>query len=117
MTTTIWDMVNELYRRSNRSLHEDLEYYMQHGYIFSGPDYCLIGCRIGDGWYIQCAAGVGAMEHFCKFMPYYLPYIGWRREKRNNEIAWYPTELILRKVNYARRITKFAETTSSTNKG
>ena len=114
MNTTTWDMVKRLYHEAGRNITDDLDFYQARGHVFIGDDYFLMGVRVGDGWYVQCA--VGDITKFAELMPYHLPYIGWRRQKKHNcEVVWYPTEKILRKVNYARRNTSTTQATSSSH--
>lgn len=119
MSTTIWEQALELYGRTNINLERDIIEYARDGYVFVAPTYLLIGRGVGDGWYIQAAIGVGAMQRFTELMPYYLPYIGWRREgKHSQECVWYRTEAVIRKVNqYARRTTSTTQATSPSNEG
>lgn len=119
MSTTIWEQARKLYERTPINLEDDVLEYARNGYVFIGPAYLLIGRRVGDGWYIQCAIGVGAMQKFIELMPYYLPHVGWRREgKYNQECVWYRTETIERKVKaYARRNASSSETSGTPNKG
>ena len=116
MNTAIWDTLNRLYEKAGLNLISDIEYFDRDGYVFRGEDYFIMGIQVGEGWYVQAA--VGRIEKFLDLMPYYLPYIGWRREgKHNDECVWYRTDVILRKLNYARRNTSAAQAASSPNEG
>jgi hypothetical protein len=99
--TTIWDELQSLYRSCpERSLDADVAHFLQHGYVFSGPTYILMGSRIGTGWHIHCAIGKECLKKFGTLMPYYLPFIGWAREaKGRSEIIWHNTETIFRRLN------------------
>ena len=114
MNTTIWEKLKELYDKTPIKLEDDLVEYARTGYVYITPGFAIIGRRIGDGWYVQAAVGVGSLEEFAKLMPYSLPYIGWRREgKHNNECVWYRTETVLRKIKYARIRTNTTGTSST----
>lgn len=119
MSTTIWEQATELYERTNITLESDLLEYAKSGYVFASDTYLIMGRRVGDGWYIQCAIGVGALRKFTELMPYYLPHIGWRREKKHSqECVWHRTEAVIRTIkSYARRTTSTTETTSATHQG
>ena len=102
---TIYGELLKLYEQCpQRSLSDDLAHYMEHGYVHVGPDFALIGKREGDGWFVHCAIGAGALDKFWQLMPYHLPHIGWAREARGRqEIVWHRTETIKRLIDYARR--------------
>lgn len=94
MTTPIYDQLLALYRQvPERSINEDLEFFLRHGYVFSSPDHLLIGCRIEDAWFIHAAIGRGALRKFFDLMPYYLPYVGWARPQRGRKtVVWHSTD-------------------------
>ncbi len=96
----IWDELVALYDKNpTHNLHEDISHYGEHGYVFFGPDHVLMGKRVGDGWFIHCAVGKGAMRKFWDLMPYYLPNIGWARLSRGrNEVVWHSTDEIARRL-------------------
>lgn len=96
----IWDEINELYAKMpGYNFQKDLALYIRTGYVFSGPDYFLLGRRVGDGWFIHCAVGEGAMRKFWDLMPYHLPRIGWARPLRGrHEVVWHSTDEIARRL-------------------
>lgn len=120
MHSTIWAEACRLYERTPINLQHDLiEYASTGGYVHVDSACILIGRSIGDGWYVQAAIGVGAMQKFIELMPYHLPYIGWRREgKHNQECVWYRTDTVIRKIKqYARRNANSSETTRTSHEG
>lgn len=101
MTTPTYDILARLHTRmggSEATFGALVVDYMRTGYVFASADYFVMGKRIGDGWYIHAAAGIGAIETFCRFMPFHLPWIGW--ERRGGKTRWYRTEKLLRKLHY-----------------
>jgi hypothetical protein len=89
-------------QRPDLSLQDDLQEYLRDGYIFATPTSIVIGRRVGDGWFVHVATGVGCLKDFCGKMPYWLPYIGWCRAHRptRQNVRWYRTEKVMRKVGY-----------------
>jgi len=100
------------YRSQGWSLEQDLGYYLCQGYVFSAPNRLLLAKPVRkevgepdwhpetpDCWYVHYAAGDGALEWFVKQMPYYLPFLGWTRNKGvNREFRAYPTERVCAKL-------------------
>lgn len=119
MNTTIWEEAQLLYDRTSHTLESDIVAYAKHGCVFASDAYLILARRIGEGWYIQAAIGAGALPKFAELMPYYLPYIGWRRERKHNqECVWHRTEQVLRTIkSYARRNTSPSQATSATHEG
>lgn len=110
MNTTIYDEFQKLYTLCpDRNMQDDLMHYLQHGYIFTGPNYLLVGKRINDGWFIHAAVGRGAMAKFIQLMPYYLPFIGWARQMKGRDVTWHRTETILRRINMKLTVQQMAE--------
>ena len=117
---TTWSQLEQLYEIVQMDLQKDLREYANHGYIFSGPGYFIMGRQIGNGWYVQAAVGERpeVLRKFAELMPYWLPHIGCRRQgKHNCEVVWYPTDKIIRKITYARRTTSTTETTRCSYQG
>src|SRR5688572_27592920 len=101
---TPYEQLLALYRaHPERSLSTDLEYFMRTGYVFSTPDYIVIGSRMWNGWFVHAAVGVGHIGDILRSVPYSLPYIGWARE--NGEIKWYATRTVERLVRVAERLS------------
>lgn len=97
-----------------RSFKEDLTLHLINGYVFSTPEYFIMGravCasspyelildpdhafprEVQDCWHIYLAAGVNAYAQFFRIEPYELPLYCW--EKRNR-LRFYKRGDILRK--------------------
>ena len=93
---SIWLQLSKIYANSDRNFMDDLEWHVNHGYVFVGPGYFLMGSDVvGRGWHIHLA--IGNMQKFLLFMPYYLPKIGWSRDPSGfGEITWYDTDKLTR---------------------
>jgi hypothetical protein len=110
-----YEAAREIYFKEScpRTFAEDLGYHLHNGYVFSTPDFFLMGRPVcigatyeeitdpihifpeHDAWFIYLAAGKGYLRNFLKLEPYALPYFGW---ERSNKIRFYPRERILRHV-------------------
>lgn len=100
MITTIWEQVE--------SLHEDLGYNLsdhvqlclnRNGRAILTEKFFIMGYPAADrGWFISCAVGAVPLDTFICTMPYYLPYIGWCRGRRNETVRWYRTERLIGKI-------------------
>ena len=100
------------YQSKGWSFEQDLGFYLCHGYVFSTPDRLLLAKpvrkEIGeadwhpsepDCWYVHYAAGKGALQWFVGQAPFFLPYLGWTRNKGYNRIfRAYPTRLVCAKL-------------------
>lgn len=100
------------YQSRGWSFEQDLGYYLCHGYVFSTPDRLLLAKPVRkdvgqedwhpdtpDCWYVHYAAGRNALEWFVAQAPYFLPYMGWTRNKgRNDRFRAYPTTLLCAKL-------------------
>jgi len=100
MNSTTWDILRKMYERSERNFDTDLAYYQEHGYVFDGGHYLLMGRAVGDyGWFIHLAIGKNGLQEFVNHMPYYLPHIGFSRDPSGvGEVKWYSTEKLVRKI-------------------
>jgi hypothetical protein len=102
MNTITCEQLKALYRRSQRDFNEDISAALQDdkSFIFSGPDYFLMGRSVDDhGWHIVVAVGIGRMQKFLELMPYELPYIGFSRDPSGHgEITWYSINIIRRLI-------------------
>ena len=97
MNTTIRDQLKLLYDYVGTNMDEDIDWYRNNGIVVEGPDYLIAGRDVdGRGWYIHVA--VGDIGNFVRNMPYYLPYVGWRRLKHGGEVRWYPVEQLVRRL-------------------
>lgn len=97
-----------------RSFKEDLEAHLLHGYVFSGPEWFLLGRPVvstadielindpwyvfpgpHDCWYVHAYADtrsnnfVGLVEKVLRYMPYALPLVAWTRQ-RDERLRVYP---------------------------
>ncbi len=100
------------YQSRGWSFEQDMGYYLCHGYVFSTPDRLLLAKPVRkdvgqddwhpdtpDCWYVHYAAGRNALEWFVAQAPYFLPYMGWTRNKgRNDRFRAYPTTLLCAKL-------------------
>lgn len=95
---------------TKRTLEEDMGLCVRYGYVIATPEYILMGKAIStdasdeliedpgyafpkalqNAWFIY--AYTGSCQHFLSFMPYYLPFVAWRR--RRAKLRWYPVDLI-----------------------
>ena len=100
-----YDSLLDLYsKHPQRSLSDDLAFYMREGYVFSAQSYILIGRRIGNGWFVHAAVGVGALEELIRLVPYRLPWIGWARD--NGTIRWHRAEAVEKAI---KKVSKLYE--------
>lgn len=97
-------------------MQADIEYYLRNGYVFTAPEYFVMGRQIHGGWYVHAAVGVGAIEKLLQHLPYYLPYIGW--ERHGSATRWYHTEKLSKKLlkeKYASKKTSRSNSTARSN--
>lgn len=100
MNTNIYEQLEALYRASGYdagALQADLALHLRVGCVFATPGSFIMGREISGGWYIHAAVGVGAIESFIRYMPHYLPYIGWER-RGTGKVKWYRTDRLIRKL-------------------
>lgn len=87
-----------------RTFEHDLWLHLENGYVFSGPEFFIMGRPIqrwasyelisnpaikfpnADCWLVWLAAGQGCLEKFFTLMPYPLPWIAW--ERKNHLRFW-----------------------------
>ena len=99
-TTSPYELAEEICGDHGVVLADDIIEYSRRGYVFIAPEYVLIGCRLGDGWFIRLAVGAGCLNKFLELMPYYLPYVGWARMVRGrHQVVWHDTEKVRRAIN------------------
>jgi hypothetical protein len=99
--------------RCARTFGEDINLYLQNGFVFSTPDYFIMGrpvdheqCyemvtnpefvfprEVQDCWLVALAAGDDAFAQFFRLEPYPLPYIAFERD---NKLRVYRSGQILR---------------------
>ena len=93
------------------TFEHDLYWHLQNGYVFSTPDYFIMGRPVDvsapdsmqldpsvkfnapNGWLVWLAAGEIAC--FNDIAPYRLPFIGFQRR---NRLRWYKAEKLLSKL-------------------
>ena len=97
---------------AGNDFEKELAFYLEHGGVISLPDRFIMGRAIQlslgdevinppnpDCWYVHYAAGRNALEWFVAQAPYFLPYMGWTRNKgRNDRFRAYPTTLLCAKL-------------------
>jgi hypothetical protein len=110
---TPFDQAAQLYERFSctATFAEHLEWYLQHGYVFSTPQLFLMGRPVElssfhhekllqhdpahcDCWYVHLFAG----DLSSWTWPYPLPYLAWHRMKdasRGRQLRVYPAERIV----------------------
>lgn len=100
----------KLYQSRGLVLARDIEAYLAGGYIIATPDKLLLwrACRRAspdiwladqgeaDAWFVGLAVGTG-LRQFVREMPYYLPFIAWRRAFKDESarVRTYQTERII----------------------
>ena len=86
----------QLYASAGLKLEAELGFYLDRGFVFSGPDRLLL-CNPGvsddpakiatpgeaDCWFVRLAVGPGALRWFLQQMPWYLPKVAWYRNFKN----------------------------------
>jgi hypothetical protein len=110
---TILNEVKKLYDRLGMDMFRDISMYMEHGYVFKGPDYFLLGkgvkkdggdpknqwnVKCPDAWYVQAAVGDNQVSHFIKCIPYPLPFVGWKRRIKDKGIQWFEFDKLQRRI-------------------
>jgi hypothetical protein len=101
MNTPIFDEIKKLYAiLPQLNFDDDLRHCLERGYIFSGPNYFIMGEKIELGWHVNLAVGEGAIRKFGELMPHYLPFIGWKRSSIGRSATiWHHTETVFRRLN------------------
>jgi hypothetical protein len=116
------DKVRGLYTaQSPRTFAEDLTAHMQHGYVFSTPEYLMMArpvwtqmtqeaindvwCNppqpLWNAWYIYAFAlredqGLqGLVKNLLTHMPFYLPLVAW--ERTGHALTFFSTDKLLHK--------------------
>jgi hypothetical protein len=103
----------DYYKSKGWSFEQDLGFYLCQGYVFSTPDRLLLAKPVRkdvgesdwhpehpDCWYVHYAAGKDALSWFVSKAPYYLPFLGWMRNKGcNDRFRAYPTSLLCAKLS------------------
>jgi hypothetical protein len=90
-------VARELYRRNGLNFEKDLEEHLHDGYVIALPD-CFAMARameLSDGrkaWWVQCA--VGRLRNLARFMPFYLPFIAFRRGKNGRKRVYSTARLL-----------------------
>lgn len=95
----IFDEIAELYAQvPGKSFVQDFTHYLEHGYVFSGPNYFLLAQDTGTAWHIYLAAGEGSLEAFARLMPHWRPKVSWSREQRGRGTVEYDTVTLLKTI-------------------
>jgi hypothetical protein len=69
-----------------------LERNYQGGFVFSTPDFFIMGREVDGGWFIEAMAG--DMDKAWSILPYELSRIGF--ERFDNNLRWHPIETLRR---------------------
>ena len=98
-----------------RSFTEDVEAHLVAGYVYSTPQYFIMGRAVcsratyeeitnpwikfdresHDSWLVYLVAGKGALRAFLRLEPYELPYYCW---ERGNKLRYYLREDVHRRL-------------------
>ena len=96
MNIIIWESIRSLYEHTPYNFEEDLKRHLHEGYVFSGPDYFLMGRAVDDrGWLVSL--GIGELGKLISLMPYHLPYVGFSRHPSGiGPIKWHQTNRLIK---------------------
>ncbi len=101
---------------SPRSFTEDLSFYLEKGYVYSGHDFFIMGRPITrrddrfaldygfsyknpNAWFVHLAAGKGALRKFLDVAPFALEWVCWHKQKLDRaKLNYYKWETYKRKV-------------------
>lgn len=102
-----------MYDKLGTDMFRDIAMYMEHGYVLKTPTSFLLGkaVNIDDGnpvnqwdvknpnaWFVQTAVGENHIKDFINFIPYPLPYVGWKRDIKNQGVKWFKYDSIIRRL-------------------
>jgi hypothetical protein len=105
--------VKELYDALGQDMFMDISVYMEHAYIYKGPTYLILGKPVRkddgepepqwnvsnpDAWFVHTAVGIEHVSDFFNFMPYELPFVGWKRRVKGQGIKWYDLNRLKRRI-------------------
>lgn len=110
---TPYDLAQSVYSKEwcARSFQTDLDLHFRNGYVFSGPDFFIMGRPVNrnapakeivnpaccflepDAWLIYLAAGPGALSQLLAHEPFILPYFGW---ERGNVLRFHEREKVIK---------------------
>lgn len=111
---SILDKVKSLYDSLGTDMFRDIAMYMEHGYVLKTPTLLLLGKGVRkddgdptnqwgvknpDAWYVQTAVGENHMAEFINFIPYPLPYVGWKRRVKGQGIKWFEYNSVIRRAS------------------
>lgn len=100
-----WERIVERYDRSEDAelLAAQLDQNLQHGFVFSTPDFFIMGREVEGSWFIEAMAG--DMSAAWGILPYDLPTITFRRF--DNNLRSYPLSVVKRLTHHemARHLT------------
>jgi len=93
-----WDRIVERYDKSESGelLAAQLSQNLSDGFVFSTPEYFIMGREIDGSWFIEAMAG--DMSKAWDILPYPLPTISWRRF--DNELHSYPLSVVKRLTHH-----------------
>ena len=102
---------------SDRTFVEDLAFYMEHGYVYSGQDFFIMARPINkrddrfvldyrfffrkpNAWFVYLAAGKDCLKRFIDVAPFCLEWVCWHKYKaKESNLKYYKWEQYKRKVN------------------
>ena len=102
-----------MYNKLGTDMFRDIAMYMEHGYVLKTPTSFLLGkaVNIDDGnpvnqwnvknpnaWFVQTAVGENHIKDFINFIPYPLPYVGWKRDIKNRGVKYFKYDSIIRRL-------------------
>ena len=88
-----WEIAKKMIEEDNSTLLKEVDYYVQRGVFYSGPDCFLLAEHRGDFWYIHCAVGENCLVKFFDLAPYPLHLVSWMRR---GELKFYRWDRVLK---------------------
>ena len=112
---TPYEIAQSVYEQEDcaRSMKEDLQLHVRHGFVFITPSAFLIGRPVRkdaphgeilspwvqfqdpDCWLVYLAAGEGSLQTFARLEPYPLPWFAWERD---NRLRFYERSRLMRRI-------------------
>ena len=111
------EKAQQLYEQNPpRTFEEDLAFYLNKGYVYSGCDFFIMGRPITrrddrfaldykfnylnpNAWFVHLAAGEGALRKFLDVAPFPLDWVCWHKHKADRAgLNYYKWETYKKKV-------------------
>lgn len=105
----------ELCKKLELDWNEELNWHVKHGIVVIRED-CIVLARNmhNSTWFVTLAIGPKSLERFIDFMPYYLPWMRFRRGLVSDKLKTYDTLNIVRlicKKNYPTQLQRLIQST------